>query len=154
RSILVVAEVAFACVLLVGAGLLIRSFLRVLDVDLGFQPERGATVRVDPVKRPDNAEQWNAYFDDVLRRVREVRGIEAAGLTDSLPLGVNRSWGAGVVGQVYPPGTFPTAFVRVVSENYIKAMGIPLRQGRDLSDRDRLNSEPVILINESMARAL
>ncbi len=68
RGALVVSEIAFACVLLVGAGLLIRSFLRVLDVNLGFQPERAAALRVDPDSRYKNQAQLNAYFDEVLRR--------------------------------------------------------------------------------------
>jgi hypothetical protein len=80
RSTLVVTEVAFACVLLVAAGLLIRSFLRVLDVNLGFRPERAATVRVDPNTRFTSKEQQNAYFDEVLRRVKEVGGKTLPGL--------------------------------------------------------------------------
>jgi predicted permease len=154
RSALVVSEVAFACVLLVGAGLLIRSFMRVLDVNLGFQPEQAATVRIDPTVRFSSKAQQNAYIDDALRRVREVRGVRAAGLTDSLPLGVNRSWGAGEKGRTYPKGKYPDAFVRVVSDGYIPAMGIPLRAGRNISERDTPATDPVIVINESMARTL
>jgi predicted permease len=154
RSSLVVSEIAFACVLLVGAGLLIRSFLRVLDVNLGFRPERAAAVRVDPDTRYRTQAQQNAYFDEILRRAKEVPGIRGAGLTDSLPLGVNRSWGAPAKGQVYPKGKFPVAFVRMVSDGYLGAMGIPLRAGRDISERDTPSSEPVILINETMARTL
>jgi predicted permease len=154
RGALVVAEIAFACVLLVGAGLLIRSFIRVLDVDLGFRPERAAAMRVDPGPGYTTAEQFNNYWSEVLRRVRTTTGIEAAGISDVLPLGVNRSWGAGVKGRQYPPGQYPTAFVRVVSDGYIRAMGIPLRAGRDLTERDGPGAEPVLLINETMARTL
>jgi putative ABC transport system permease protein len=154
RSSLVVSEIAFAYVLLVGAGLLIRSFLRVLDVNLGFRPERAAALRVDPDARYRTQAQQNAYFDEVLRRVKAVPGIGAAGLTDALPLGRNRSWGAPAKGQVYPKGKFPDAFVRVVSDGYLGAMGIPLRAGRDIAERDTPSSEPVILINETMARTL
>jgi len=154
RNGLVVSEIAFACVLLVGAGLLIRSFLHVLDVNLGFRPERAAAIRVDPTVNYTNAADLAAYFDDVLRRAREVHGVAAAGLTDALPLGRNRSWGAPAKGQVYAKGHFPDEFVRVVSDGYIGAMGIPLRSGRDLDPRDRLKSDPVILINETMARTL
>ena len=153
RSALVVSEIAFACVLLVSAGLLVRSFLRVLDVNLGFQPERAAAVRVDP--DPHMARQAiPAYFSDVLRRARAVPGVEAAGLSDALPLGRNRSWGAPAKGQVYPPGHFPDAFVRVVSDGYLRAMGIPLRDGRDLEERDGPDADPVIMVNETMARTL
>ncbi len=153
RGALVVSEVAFACVLLVGAGLLIRSFLRVLDVNLGFRPERAVAIRVDPETRGTDAQQ-NAYFDELLRRARAVPGVESAGLSDALPLGRNRSWGSGVKGQTYPKGKFPVSFVRVVSEGYVRAMGIPLRQGRDFSETDAAGAPPVILINETMARTL
>jgi len=154
RGSLVVSEVAFACVLLVGAGLLIRSFLRVLDVNMGFRPERAAAIRVDPDAHYSTQPQQNAYFDDVLRRVKDVPGIEAAGLSDALPLGRNRTWGAAEKGQVYAKGKFPSAFVRVVTDGYIKAMGIPLRAGRDISERDTPSTEQVIMINETLARTL
>jgi len=138
----------------VGAGLLIRSLARVLDVDLGFRPERTATVRVDPDQRYSTQARQNAYFDEVLRRAKDIPGVEQAGLTDALPLGRNRSWGAPAKGQTYPKGKFPVAFVRVVTDGYIGAMGIPLRAGRDLAPTDAPTSEPVILINETMARTL
>jgi predicted permease len=154
RGALVVSEIAFACVLLVSAGLLVRSFLRVLDVNLGFRPEHAAAVRVDPDSSYSTQAQQNGYFDDVLRRVRDIPGIEAAGLTDALPLGRNRSWGAPAKGQVYPKGKFPSAFVRVVSDGYVKAMGIALLAGRDISDRDTPSTTPVIMINQTLARTL
>jgi predicted permease len=154
RNSLVVAEIAFACVLLVGAGLLIRSFLRVLDVDMGFQPARAAALRVDPDSRYATQEQQNAYFDEVLRRARDVRGVDAAGLSDALPLGRNRSWGSAAKGHTYAPGQYPNAFVRVVSDGYLRAIGIPLRAGRDFTERDTPASELVILVNETMARRL
>ncbi len=75
-------------------------------------------------------------------------------MTDALPLGRNRTWGAGAKGQVYPRGKFPTAFVRVVSDGYLKALGIALISGRDISATDTPTTEPVIVINQSMARAL
>jgi predicted permease len=154
RSGLVISEVAFACVLLVGAGLLIRSFLRVLDVNLGFRPERAAAVRVDPSQQHSTQAQHNTYFDEVLRRARDIPGIGAAGLTDALPLGRNRSWGSGVKGVQYPKGQYPDAFVRIVSDGYIKALGIPLIAGRDITERDTPSTELVILINQTMARSL
>lgn len=153
RGVLVVAEIAFACVLLVGAGLLIRSFLRVLDVNLGFQPERALAVRIDPDRRIAIKDQ-PAYFSEVLRRAMSVPGVEAAGLTDTLPLGRNRSWGAPEKGHTYPKGQWPDAFVRVVSDGYIAAMGIPLREGRDFDERDGPDSDRVMLINETMARRM
>ncbi len=154
RSALVVSEIAFACVLLVGAGLLVRSFLRVLDVRLGFQPEQAAAMRIDPSSQYSTQLQQNIYFDEALRRARAIPGVQAAGLTDALPLGRNRSWGAGARGHVYARGEYPIAFVRIVSDGYLAAMHIPLLQGRDLSERDSLSSDPVILVNDSLARAL
>jgi predicted permease len=109
---------------------------------------------VDPDRSHATQAQQNAYFDEVLHRVKAVPGVEAAGLSDSLPLGRNRSWGAPAKGQVYPKGKFPVAFVRVVSDGYVGAMGIPLRDGRDISERDTPASEQVIMINETMARTL
>ncbi len=155
RNSLVVSEIAFACVLLVGAGLLIRSFLRVLDVNLGFQPERAAALRIDPSSRYSTQAKRNAYFDEALRQVKEIPGVEAAGLTDTLPLSSNRSWNIGAKGQVYTRDNPPPAdYVRIVSDGYLKAMGIPLKAGRDFTARDTPSSEPVIIINETLARAL
>jgi len=154
RSALVVSEIAFACVLLVGAGLLIRSLFRVLDVDMGFEPARAATIRVDPDSRYATREQRDVYIDEVLRRVKEIPAVEAAGITDGLPLGRNRTWGARAKGVIYERGRAPFAFPRIVSDGYPAAMGIPLRAGRDIAASDTQTSEPVIMINETMARAL
>jgi predicted permease len=154
RGALVVSEIAFASVLLVSAGLLVRSFLRVLEVNLGFRPEQAVTVRVDPDKSYATQAQRNAYFDDVLRRVRDVPGVAAAGLTDALPLGRNRTWGAPAKGQVYQRGQFPTAFVRIVSDGYLKALGITLIGGRDIAPTDIPGVEPVIVVNQTLARTL
>jgi predicted permease len=155
RSALVVSEVAFACVLLVGAGLLMRSFLHVLNVNLGFVPERAAAMRIDPSSQYSTQAKRNGYFDEVLRLVRSVPGVEAAGLTDVLPLGHNRNWSAGAKGEAYsiahPP---PEVFVRIVSDGYRSAMGIRLLAGRDLTERDTASSAPVMLINETLARTL
>ncbi len=155
RKALVVAEVAFACVLLVGAGLLFRSFLQVLEVDMGFEPSRAASLRVDPTRDFQSRAQRNAYYDETLRRVRETTGIEAAGLSDALPLGRNRSWGIGAKGRAYSRENPPAdGFVRIVSDGYLRAMGIPLRAGRDIAESDNATSQPVILINETLAKQL
>jgi predicted permease len=154
RSGLVVSEIALACVLLVGAGLLIRSFLRVLEVNLGFRPESAVTMRVDPSSSYASIDQRNPYFDEMLRRVRDIPGVQAAALTDALPLGRNRTWGAPAKGQTYPRGQFPLAFVRIVSDGYFKAMGIPMRSGRDFTERDTRTSTEVIIINEALAQRL
>ena len=83
-----------------------------------------------------------------------MRGVEAAGITDALPLGRNRTWGSRAKGVTYERGNAPSAFVRVVTDGYPAAMGIPLKAGRDISERDTPSSEPVIMINETMARTL
>ncbi|MGH8637421.1 MAG: FtsX-like permease family protein, partial [Burkholderiales bacterium] len=140
--------------LLVGAGLLIRSLVRVLDVDMGFVASRAATIRVDPDNRYQTREQRNAYVDEVLRRVKAIPGVESAGITDALPLGRNRTWGSPAKGVTYERGRFPLAFPRIVSDGYVTAMGIPLRAGRDISAADTSTTEPVMLVNETMARTL
>jgi predicted permease len=154
RGALVVSEIGLACVLLVGAGLLIRSFLRVLDVDMGFRPERAAALRIDPNASYKTQESQNTYFTEALHRVTDVPGIEGAGLSDSLPLGHNRSWGVAAKGVQYTPQTYPNGFPRIISEGYFRAMGIPLRSGRDFTERDIKGALNVIIINESLARTL
>jgi len=155
RDGLVVSELAFACILLVGAGLLIRSFLRDLDVNLGFQPERAAALRIDPSFRIASLPQQNSFIDEVLRRTRSVPGILAAGITDVLPLRDDRSWSVSAVGQVYGKGHYPPEpFIRVVSDGYFEAAGIPLRLGREFTETDRASSERVVVVNETLARIL
>ena len=154
RNALVVSEIAFACVLLVAAGLLIRSLIRVLDVELGFEPARAAAIRVDPDSRYSTPELQVTYINEVLSRVKAVAGVEAAGLTDVLPLGRNRTWGARAKGVTYERGLAPLAFIRVVSDGYPAAMGIRIVAGRDLAPSDTAETEPVVMINETMARAL
>jgi predicted permease len=154
RSGLVVSEIAIACVLLVGAGLLIRSLASVLEVRMGFEPAHTSTIRVDPDSRITTPAQRVTYRDDVLRRVLDAPGIERAAITDSLPFGRNRTWGAGAKGVTYERGQYPLAFVRVVSEGYPAAMGVPLLAGRDFSPSDMPDKEPVMLINKTLADAL
>jgi predicted permease len=154
RNALVVSEIAFACVLLVGAGLLVRSLVRVLEVDMGFVPTGAVAIRVDPDSRYNTREQRLAYFDEVFRRVKEIPGIQAVAITDALPLGRNRTWGSRAKGVTYERGRAPLAFPRIVSEGYPAAMGIPLRAGRDFSHADTAQTEPVMLVNETMAQAL
>jgi predicted permease len=154
RDGLVVSEFALACVLLVGAALLIQSFLRVLDVNLGYQPERAAALRIDPSFRISSLAQQNSFIDDVLHRTRSVPGIAAAGITDVLPLGGDRSWQVSGKGQIYEKGHHPEAFIRVVSDGYFEALGIPLKSGREFTETDRASSDPVVVVNETLARTL
>ena len=86
--------------------------------------------------------------------MKEAPGIESAAITDALPLGRNRTWGAGAVGVTYERGKYPLAFVRVVSEGYPAAMGVPLLAGRDLAASDMADKEPVMLVNKTLADAL
>lgn len=151
---LVVAEVAFACILLVGSGLLVHSFLQVLRVDLGFRPESAYAVRIDPDSQVSTSAKRAAYLSEALRRVRDIPGVTSAGFADTLPLGRNRTWGAGIKGQSYLPDQYPSAYVRMISEGYLSSMGMHLKQGRDLTVRDDDSGRPSILINETMARTL
>jgi predicted permease len=153
RATLVVSEVALACVLLVGAGLLLRSFIRVLDVDLGFQPDQAAALRVDYDGNGGGARR-GAILQEMIRQVKAIPGIEQAGVTDMLPLDRNRSWGLGAKGVEYRKDENPDAFVYVVTPGYVDAMGMHLRQGRDLSWSDDEKSQPVVVLNEAAARRL
>src|ERR1041384_3903974 len=110
RGTLVVSEVALACVLLVGAGLLIRSFLLLLDVDPGFRPEQTGSWRIEPGGRYQTPAQLDTLYDRIVRRVESIQGVESVGLTDCLPLGRNRQWGVRAKGETYTPETYPNAF--------------------------------------------
>ncbi len=151
RSVLVVSEVALACVLLVSAGLFLRSFLRLLDVDLGFEPSHASVIKVD-YDDAGNAARRSAILQDILQRVRAIPGVEAAGSTDMLPLDRNRSWDLLAKGKVFSKDVNDDAFVYVVSPGYLTAMGMHLIKGRDFTWQDSDTSEPVIIINEAAAR--
>ena len=156
RSMLVISEVALACMLLVSAGLLLRSFLRVLDVDLGFEPERAASIKVEyedsaPTEAGSQTKR-GVIFQEILERVSAVPGVEAAGMADYLPLGPNRSWDTPVPqGKTFDPGQVPEPLVYIVTPGFFRAMGIRLH-GRDFAWSDGPRSERVVVINESAAR--
>lgn len=154
RNTLVVAEVALACVLLVGAGLLFRSFNALLQVNLGFQPEQAMAWRIQPQRQFPNGAQVDAYFGEMVRRIEAIPGVQSAGLADSLPLGRNRTWGASVVGEQYAPGQAPSAFPRLISPTYLKTMQIPLVAGRGFDEAFNPQGEKVIVINQSLARQI
>jgi predicted permease len=158
RSTLVVTEVALACVLLVGAGLLLRSFLKVLDVDLGFEPQHAAAVMVDfdnsSPTREGALQKQALTLQQVLTRVSSIPGIQAAGIVDYLPLGENRSWGVPFPKGVQPPnGIGMGPLVYVATPGYMRAMGTGIR-GRDFTWDDGPNSTLVVMINKSYARFL
>ena len=160
RSVLVVSEVALACMLLVGAGLLLRSFVNVLKVDLGFQPDQAAAVKVtydDNVPGDKTgelgAQKRGVIFQQILARIGALPGVEAAGFTDYLPLGQNRSWGLPFPKGVKPPDKIDGPLVYVISPGYMRAMGTSIR-GRDFTWSDTTKSQPVIMINKSFAKFL
>ena len=155
RSTLVVSEIALACVLLVGAGLLLRSFLKVLDIDLGFEPSHAAAMNIDLPSASNGNEfaQRVATFKATIDRVSALPGVESAGITDMLPLDRNRSWGLEAVGRDHPKGSDTGALVYVVTPGYISTMGMRIRSGRDFDWHDKAaDTQHVVLINEAMAR--
>jgi len=159
RSILVISEVALACVLLVCAGLLLRSFLHVLDVDLGFQPSRAGSLRAEyKLGNTQGLTAAMAYqrqgtaIQAIVDQVKNLPGVEAAGVSDMLPLDRNRSWGFTPKGREYRKGEYPGTFVYIASPGYLQAMGIHLREGRDLSWSDRPDTQQVVVINNAAAK--
>jgi predicted permease len=157
RRAIVVAEVVLACVLTTGAGLLTRSLGRVLDVQPGFASENVIAVRVDPSRVQSTVEQRNLYFDEVVRAVQSVPGVQALGLTDALPLGDNfgwRRWNASADAAQHAGDERIQPLVRVVDEGYLAAMKIPVRSGRTFAGADDRSSEPVIIVNEVLAGKL
>jgi len=153
RSALVITEVALACVLLVGAGLLLRSFLKVLDVDLGFEPARAAAISVD-YDDGRNVARRTAIWREVVQRASLIPGVEAAGISDNLPMSRNRSWGIKAEGGDYDGGKFQGVFVYIVSPGYLKSMGTRLIEGRDIRWSDLADNQNVVIVNETVARKL
>ena len=156
RAALVVSEIALACVLLVSAGLLLRSFLKVLDVDLGFRPDHAASIKVDYDDSAKTEEARQAkrgeVFQQIIARVSALPGVEAAGMSDYLPLGPNREWDTPVPqGKILAPGELPDPLVYVITPGFVRAMGVGLH-GRDFTWADGPHSERVVLINASAAR--
>jgi predicted permease len=154
RNGLVVSEIALACVLVVGAGLLIRSFVRVMDVDLGFRPANAAVWAIETGSRFRTNTQQADYYKRMEAAILAVPGVDSAGATDCLPLGRNRSWGIRAVGVQYEQGQVPIAFPRLVDEGYIPAMKIPVRSGRNFTAADTETSERVVIINQMLAKRL
>jgi predicted permease len=154
RSTLVVTEIALACVLLVGAGLLLRSFLRVLDVDLGFEASGASAISID-YEDDRNPAKRTALWQEFVSRASMIPGVEAAGISDNLPMSRNRSWGIAAKGeQKRSAQDFVPVFVYIVSPGYLKAMGMRLVEGRDIGWEDLYNNRSVVIINETVARRL
>ena len=154
RRVLVVSEVALAVVLLVGAGLLIRSFQILRQVNTGFTMENLLTMRmVLPMPKYAKPEARRAFYDEALRRIQELPGVESAGVITFLPLSFNgMNFAFSVEGQPSPGDMkLPFALYRVVSPDYFRAMGIPLQRGRFFDAHDNADSQPVILVNRRLA---
>ena len=159
RHTLVVVEVALSTVLVASASLLIQSFVRLSRVDAGFQP--AAVVAVDRIELPRSRaalSRSGAFFEQLLARLRDAPGIDAAGATIGLPLDprarffVDDSTFAIAGRAPLPVGQRPSAALHVVSGDYFAATGIPLRRGRWFDARDRNDSPGVVILNEAMAR--
>ncbi|MBX9601849.1 MAG: ABC transporter permease [Bryobacteraceae bacterium] len=153
RSVLVAAEVALSLVLLVGAGLMIRSLWALHDVDPGFQPEGVITMTI-PVPQSAPGAARNRFYDEFLPEVRRIPGVLSAGATDTLPLDGGGSQQPVVI-EGRPAEVFalqPNIDVRVVTPGYFQTMRIPLVSGRDFEERDTTGDRPVIIISQAMAR--
>lgn len=156
RSVLVVSEVALSLMLLVGAGLMIRSFQKLQSVDPGFDSRQVLTMTamVSRAKFP-SPDQAIRFFDRVLRRVRSLPGVESAAAIDNIPLTGGSHQPIAVAGRpVVPMSEQPEVDVRLVSPGYMSAMHIPTLRGRDLSETDVAGRPAVVLVSESMAQQL
>ena len=155
RKALVISEVALSLVLLIGAGLMIRSFWKLQNVDPGFDTSNALTMSValTPIRYSEPHQQL-AFLDRAIEQIRAVPGVVSVGATTTIPLaGGGSTQPFSIEGR--PAGTVaeqPMAQTRYITPDYFRAIGIPLRQGRFFSDHDRDNSVPVVIISEAMAR--
>src|SRR5437667_116590 len=155
RLLLVVSEVALSLVLLIGAGLMVRTLWQLSSVHPGFDPNNVLTVTVPvPANKFATAAAQSAFFDRVLQQVRATPGVESAGVVDDLPLGNGGSHQpVAIEGQpVVPMADQPEVDVRLISSGYLRALRVPLLSGRDISDSDVVGRTPVALVSESMAK--
>ncbi|MFI5005968.1 MAG: ABC transporter permease [Solirubrobacterales bacterium] len=159
RNTLVAAEAGLALIVLVGAGLLTRSFARLQDVPLGFDPKGTLTFGVSlPQWKYQTLPEQRRFFDSLLERVRALPGVEAAGAVQLRPLELGP---IGISAWVLREGqatkereTNPAVNYEVVTPGYFRAMGIPLRAGREFDERDTDGASPVVVVGESTARRL
>ena len=154
-NLLVIAEVSMSLVLLIGAGLMIKSFLRLQSVSPGFRTENILTLRLQlPRLKYREEAQRTAFYKQLEERLRALPGVESVGAINFLQLAGQRSATSFVIAgrPEPPPGEKPVTDVRVVTPGYFNAMAIPLLKGRLLDERDTAKSPRVLLINETMAR--
>jgi putative ABC transport system permease protein len=157
RGLLVVAEVAAALVLLVGAGLLLKSFLQLQRVNPGFRTENVLTMRISlPDGKYKSAGATAGFYRQLLDRVAPLPGVEASGVINLLPVlqaGFNGEFS--IVGQEPDTsGKPPLVEIRTVSPDYFRALGVPLVAGRTFNAKDQEASEPVAIVNQTFARRL
>lgn len=158
RSLLVITEIAFSLILLMGAGLLINSFLRLRNVDPGFRSDNLLTMKVElpESKYPDKTRR-SAFYTDLVHRVESLPGVRSAAVATNLPLTYNGdSIPIGVEGRPDPaPDQRPDVVTRIISPDYFRTMSIRLLKGREFSEQEeRENSTRVAIISETMARRL
>ena len=156
RSALVVAEVALALLVLVGAGLLVKSFVRLRSVDPGFQPAKLLTMWLflGDARYAKQAPRLN-FLKELTSHLEALPGVEGVGIADDLPIaGTDSSMLLTVEGREAAPGERLISGVHVVNPRYLEAMGIPLLEGRTFTERDTSEAPEVILVNETMARRL
>ena len=151
RNVLVVCEVALTLTLLVGAGLLIQSFRRVLQVDPGFESQNLLTMQVS-VNNPDG-NQVATFFKQLQENVRSLPGVKSVAISNGLPLGVVNRPVFFIQGRPLPePGKAPGAIRYIVSPDYFQTMGIELIKGRGFNAQDTASTPPVIVIDEALAQ--
>ena len=154
RGGLVISEVALALVLLIGAGLLIRSFYRLQQVDPGFDSSNALAVTVSlPGRKYPQPEQRAAFFTQLIEKVSALPGVVAVGASQTLPIQGDYLLGFVIQGRPpYPLGQDPSTNYYVVTPDYFKSMGIPLLRGRVFTEQDRVGATRVAIINEEMAK--
>src|SRR6266496_2340521 len=155
RDLLVVGEVAVSFILLIGAGLLINSFLHLRNLEPGFRADHLLTMKVDlsEVKYP-NRDRRAAFFDEVIRRIRALPGVQSVAVAGNLPFTYNGdSMSIAVEGiPDPPPAQWPDVIHRAIGPGYFSTMGIPIIRGRDFTDQDKGDSKKVVVISEKTAQ--
>jgi putative ABC transport system permease protein len=155
RSLLVVVEVALSLVLLIGAGLMIKSFYQLLNVNPGFEPDHvlTASFSLPPVKYP-GAEQQAAFFQQLVERVRALPGVQSAAFVNPLPLSNNMIQNILTIEGRPPqaPGERLITNTRIASADYIQTMGIPIKRGRAFNEHDGKDGPTVFLVNETFVQ--
>jgi putative ABC transport system permease protein len=156
RGALVVTEIALAVVLLAGAGLMMKSLLRLMRVNIGFDPANVLTMTVVlPTSKYTEAQRDIAYFQQLRESLAILPGIKGVGTVDILPLQPGNTTRFTVEGEpIPPPGQETNANYRVVSADYFSTLGVPLSQGRAFAESDQANAKQVGIINKSLADKL